>query len=426
MFCFIGPLHTGGSRRWLCGVLLLGMHGAARAETDLIESIEVSTPVAAPDDGTYWMQARPAVTPSTNSAGPKAVITMQKIDRVGLHMYHGMAAVWSNDLGNVWTSPVELKPLDRIAHEDGLLEAPVDMTPKWHQKTGKLLLTGASFWQDPKKRRNLPLGPSDISYAMYDPESDAWTKWQKVKMPEGPKFFFARAGCTQRIDLPDGDILLPIYFYSKGREEINYVTVLRCGFDGTTLSYREHGSELIVDLQAKRDRTGLYEPSLTYFGGKYLLTMRSDESAWVSTSDDGLQYSQPIPWKFDDGQLLGSYNTQQHWVTHSDGLYLSYTRKGANNDNVFRHRAPLFIARVDPAKLVVERATEQILLPNLCAPFGNFGVCNATPDETWVVDCLVGAKPGAENVYLAKIHWSRPNREVSTGHGPHEEKSNLR
>jgi hypothetical protein len=77
-----------------------------------------------------------------------------------------------------------------------------------------------------------------------------------------------------------------------------------------------------------------------------------------------------------------------------------------------RHRAPLFIARVDSEKLVVERATEKILLPNLGSAFGNFGVRNVSPHETWVVDCLVGAKPGTENVYLAKVRWSRPNKLV--------------
>jgi hypothetical protein len=101
-------------------------------------------------------------------------------------------------------------------------------------------------------------------------------------------------------------------------------------------------------------------------------------------------------------------------VTHSDGLYLSYTRRGANNDNIMRHRAPLFIARVDPEKLVVERATEKVLLPNMGAAFGNFGVCNVTSLETWVVDCLVGAKPGTDNVYVAKIRWSRPNKLVES------------
>jgi hypothetical protein len=393
-------------------VLLLALHGNLRAEDSLIESIEVSSPLNAPDRDTYWMQARAGIVPQGSGEKPKAVITLQKTDRVGVHMYHGLAAMWSNDLGKTWTNPVALKTVDRIIHPDGLMEAPVDMTPQWHEKSGKLLATGATFWQDPKTRKNVPLGPSDTAYTVYEPKTQQWSTWQKMKMPDDPKFHFARAGCTQRVDLPDGDILLPIYFYAKQPGEVNYVTVVKCGFDGKTLQYKQHGSELTTDLNAKRRRTGFYEPSLTFFGGKYYLTLRSDESAFVAVSDDGLNYSEPKPWKFDDGEILGSYNTQQHWITHSDGLYLSYTRRGADNDKIMRHRAPLFMARFDPERLVVERATERIVLPNLGKAFGNFGVCDVSPQETWVVDCLVRAEPDAPNLYLAKIRWSKPNRLV--------------
>ena len=398
--------------RWLCVALLLTIIDAAQAETALIESIEVTSPIVAPDDDTYWMQARPGIIPARDGSVPRTVITMQKIDRVGTHMYHGLEAIWSDDLGKTWTDPAEIEAVNRIVHKNDLLEAPVDMTPQWHKKTGRLLVTGATFWQDLSTRKNVPRGPSDTSYTVYDPKSNKWSQWSRLNKPDGEKFFFSRAGCTQRVDLPNGDILLPIYFYHEQQREINYVAVARCTFDGETLVYQEHGNELTVDLGAKRRRTGLYEPSLTQFGGKYLLTLRADEAAYVSVSDDGLNYSEPKLWIFDDGQLLGSYNTQQHWVTHSDGLYLAYTRKGANNDNVFRHRAPLFIARVDSKRLAVERNTEQILLPNLGNAFGNFGVCNVTPHETWVVDCLVGAEPGTENLFVAKIRWSKGNRLV--------------
>jgi hypothetical protein len=33
----------------------------------------------------------------------------------------------------------------------------------------------------------------------------------------------------------------------------------------------------------------------------------------------------------DDGQELGSYNTQAHWLVPNNVLFLSYTRQGANN-----------------------------------------------------------------------------------------------
>lgn len=395
---------------------LLTFTSRAAAAPPLVESIEVVTPLTAPEDGTYWMQARGGVIPGSLRAvsdrPPQVVITLQKIDRVGVHMYHGLCDMWSDDLGKTWTAPTAIKGVDRIVHSDQLLEAPVDMTPQFHHKTGKLLATGATFWQDLETKKNLLRGPSETAYTVYDPATKKWSQWARLKMPDDPKFYFARAGCTQRVDLPDGDILLPIYFYRNDGGETNYVTVVRCAFDGKTLAYKEHGNEMTVDIDAKRRRTGLYEPSLTQFGGKYFLTLRADEGAYVATSEDGLNFTEPKPWKFDDGTELGSYNTQQHWITHSDGLFLAYTRKGAENDNVFRHRAPLFMAKVDPEQLVVLRETERVLLPNLGKAFGNFGVCDVTPDETWVVDCLTGAEPGQENLYIAKIRWSKPNQLV--------------
>src|SRR5690606_15357232 len=110
----------------------------------------------------------------------------------------------------------------------------------------------------------------------------------------------------------------------------------------------------------------------------------NDEAGYVTTSGDGRTFDEPVAWAFDDGALLGNYNTQQHWVTRPDGLYLVYTRRGAGNDHVFRHRAPLFIARVDPEKRRIVRSSERVLVPNHGARLGNVGVTEVTPSETWV------------------------------------------
>ena len=85
-------------------------------------------------------------------------------------------------------------------------------------------------------------------------------------------------------------------------------------------------------------------------GERFFLTLRTFDRGYVCTSDDGLHFIEPVPWRFDDGAALGSYNTQQHWTTHGGTLYLLYTRRGAGNDDpaIFRHRAPLFMAEVDP------------------------------------------------------------------------------
>ncbi|HYF35757.1 MAG TPA: exo-alpha-sialidase, partial [Prosthecobacter sp.] len=227
----------------------------------------------------------------------------------------------------------------------------------------------------------------------------------------------AGAGCVQRFDLENGDILLPIYF--KAKEDRYYsVTVLRCTFDGKTLHFQEQGNEL--KLESGR---GVYEPSLTRFRGRFYLTLRNDTAAYVATSDDGLHFGAIKAWQFNDGSELGNYNTQQHWVTHSEALYLVYNRKGLNNDHVFRHRAPLLMARVDTEKLQVERATENILVPERGARLGNFAITEVSPNETWVTvaEWMQKNSPhiiippdnpfGADNsIYAARILWDKPIR----------------
>ena len=160
---------------------------------------------------------------------------------------------------------------------------------------------------------------------------------------------------------------------------------------------------------------GLYEPSLIAFSGRYYLTLRNDLRAYISVSDDGLHFTEPKAWTFDDGSDLGSYNTQAHWLAHSDGLFLIYTRRGANNDHIVRHRAPLFMARVDTEELRVVRNSEKVIIPERGAEMGNFGACAINQNESWVtvsegMFMKDSAKRGAEGAtFVAHILWSKPN-----------------
>jgi hypothetical protein len=286
------------------------------------------------------------------------------------------------------------------------------VTPGWDAPTGRVLAIGHTVRY--KGGQLAPARARETAYAVYDPKADTWSTWSILKMPEGDKFFNSGAGCAQWIVESDGTLLVPVYFKARGTDEdaCYAATVVRCAFDGTTLTYREHGDEITLDVPR-----GCCEPSITHFQGRYYLTIRNDERGYVTVGNDGLHFAPIKPWTFDDGSDLGSYNTQQHWVTHSDGLFLSYTRRGANNDEVFRHRAPMFIAEVDPEKLCVIRGTERILMPNRGATLGNFGVCNVSEVETWVTDAEgmffpeVYKKGGATGaVFATRLLWSTPNR----------------
>jgi hypothetical protein len=107
-------------------------------------------------------------------------------------------------------------------------------------------------------------------------------------------------------------------------------------------------------------------------------------------------------------------------VDHDGQLYLVYTRRGADNDHVFRNRAPLFMAEVDPVSMRVRRATERVIVPERGARLGNFGVLKIDDNTTWVVVSEwmqtwrqssvvmpVDNPYGSDNsIYIAKIKWN--------------------
>jgi hypothetical protein len=388
----------------------------------LVKRITVSSPVDAPEE-THYMHARAGVIPPGEAGAPEdkplIVLTAQRKESRGIHMFHGYWSMWSDDLGETWHGPKKQAGLTRRYHEtsprgrnpggEGLYEVPCDMTPKYHAASGTLVSTGATFWISPHLEEDLPNGPSDTSYATYNPKTHEWNRWKKLEMPQKSGYYYSRAGCTQRVDKSDGDILLPFYF-GGSNDTLSNAGVALCDFDGETLTFNKRGNAMTRDFGR-----GFSEPSLTEYKGRYYLTLRNNKRGYVAVSDDGLNFSEPKRWKFDDGELLGSYNTQQHWITHSDGLYLAYTRKGANNSGggIFRHRAPLFMAKVNPQTQRVIRATERIVLPKKPRGFGNFGVTHITPNQTWVTAGRRTAQPGTPSIYIARIHWRKPNRQVS-------------
>ncbi len=355
-----------------------------------------------------YTHPRAGIVPGAGKRGmPRVVMTMNTLDLEGSDVFKGVFGLHTDDLGKLWTEPERLKTLDpRFETIDGV-NRPVavsDFWPKFHRASGKLLGTGHTVVYTPEWKVAHPR-PRHTSFSVYDPENNQWADWKKLTIPQQPKFEDTGAGCTQRYDLEDGSILLPMYFRPPGKN--SQVMVARCSFDGEQLAYLEHGNELKVD----DDTRGLHEPSLAHRRGEYFLTIRNDLRGYTTRSSDGMHFEPIREWTFDDGKPLGNYNTQQHWVTHGETLYLVYTRRGANNDHVFRNRAPLFMAQVDTERLVVIRETEQILVPERGARLGNFGVTEISPQETWVTVSEWMQPKGVEkygsdgSVYVARIEW---------------------
>ena len=325
-----------------------------------------------------WWQVRTAFVPGVK---PVWITTMSETGKGSSHDFHDIYQSISRDGGRNWSKPSAIAVLKRTKQLDGYEVAPGDLWPTFHAKSGMVLTTGKTFnFAEGKHENRLR---ERVSYAVLNPKTGVWDSMRFLAMPgkdhSGATITGANAGCTQRVDLPNGDILLPVRYWRDPKKH-NYTSIVAlCAFDGKALFYKTHGTEHNIP-----QGRGLYEPSLTKFDGQYFLTIRANHSAFVTRGKDGIHFEPIREWKFDDDQVLGSYNTQQHWVTVGDGLFLVYTRKGANNDHIMRHRAPLFIGQVDPKTLRVMRATERILIPENHATLGNSGICRISDDESWV------------------------------------------
>ena len=373
--------------------------------------VKLETAVKHDDGKWFWFHPRAAAIPGEAGHGtPVVMITCQKLLNYVSDYYSGLHVMRTDNLGKSWAGPEAVPELDWTSHDGGIKVSVCDVTPGWHPPSGKLLAIGGRIRYD---KEGLQLGDEPRSYqtayAVYDPLTQRWSAWKILRMPPDKKFDFAWNACAQWLVQQDGTLLVPFYFGPSISEPLAS-TVVQCSFDGEKIKYEKHGDELSLD-----DDYGLVEPSIACLGSRYYLTMRNDLKNYVTVSDDGLHFQPVKPWTFDDGKELGSYNTQQHWLVHSDGLFLVYTRRGAGNDHIMRHRAPLFMGRVDPDKLCVIRESEKIVVPQRGATLGNFGAATINANESWVTvseSLFHGArKHGADgSTFVARILWSKPNR----------------
>ncbi len=302
------------------------------------------------------------------------VATAQYLDVKGSDLFSGILASQSLDDGKTWgpfVPQAELAPIESGKYRT----VGCDATPMYHQKTGKILLLGQTAeykagWMQPTGRTR------HAFYSVFDYSRNAFGKMKFLTIPAGSEY--CGNGSGQSIELENGDVLIPMY-YRESTSPMRYSTmVIRCRFDGDELTVLEVGEPLSMPIGR-----GLYEPSIVCFRSQYYLTIRGTECGFLARSTDGLHYTDLQLWKWEDGSILQNYETQQHWMKLGNALYLVYTRRGADNDHVFRHRAPLFAARVENMRLV--RASEQIIVEEKGARLGNFGVAPFGEDKAIVM-----------------------------------------
>lgn len=374
--------------------------------------VRVQTVLKHDDGKTLWYHPRAAAIPGHGKGGRPAVVMIVQQHLHTSDHYSGMSILRSDDWGKTWQGPTPQRELAWLPQVDGANLAVCDATPGWHEKSKRYLAVGAQVRYSRKgEQLDDMYRANQTAYAIFEPKSWKWSNWKIIKLPPDRKFDTARSACAQWLVKPDGNLLLPFY-YGPTADAPAQVTVVEASFDGETVKYLRHGTELALNVVR-----GLVEPSIAWHRGRYYLTIRNDLRAYVTRSDDGLTYEPIRPWTFDDGKDLGSYNTQAHWLAHSDGLFLLYTRRGANNDHIIRNGAPLFMAQVDPEKLHVIRSTERVVLPERGGEYRNFGARAMSERESWVT---VGEgvwddearKRGADgSLFVARIVWAKRNRD---------------
>lgn len=393
----------------------LGSPALAQGKASPLVS-EIRRSVIWNDRGTNpaWFHPRACMIPG--SPQPVAFMTLQRVS--GSDYFHPVHWSESKDLGQTWSEPAPVPAFGRTPLADGLENGVCDVVPTYHAPTRTVLAMGHNvYYKDGRLTR-----PSTARYPVYAVR-DAQGRWSNLGQlawddPRATAIY--SCGCSQRITLADGNLLVPLTFGPIGRTDRAVGSVL-CAFDGQQLQVRK---ATVRELRLPVGR-GLLEPSLAQFGGRFYMTIRAEDGhGYVSVSDDGLEWSKPQPWAWEDGNRLSMSTTQQHWVRHSEGLLLAYTRKSEENVNVFRWRSPLYVAQVDLKRLCLVRDTEQVALPLIgdgikepdrVARMGNFHITDATAQESWLTvgECL--PKDGwTGDTLLARLVWSRPNRLAET------------
>jgi len=379
-------------------------------DTDLVASISKETIFRNRDGkGVTWFHPRPCLIP-----GKKPTILMN-LQPIGGSDYFGPVHwMQSDDFGETWTTPEKIPALNRdpVPGREKLEAGVCDVVPQYHPKTGKVISMGhVVFYDGPRFSRDVQLARYPV-YAVRE-KNGTWSGRKILKWDDPRGAFIYTNNCGQRVNMPNGDVIMSFTFGPTSKNRM--VAGVRCTFDGEDLKIAEVGPP----LELKKGR-GLLEPSVTQFKDKFYMTIRAEDGhGYVAASDDGVNYSKKTAWAWDDGEEIGMSTTQQHWLTHSEGLFLVYTRKGKSNTNVIRWRSPLRMAQVDPEKRCLIRSTEKTILPLVgdgvndpdnVALMGNFAVTNVSQNESWVTAGEWLPKKGAKgDLLMGRIRWSKPN-----------------
>ncbi len=357
--------------------------------------------------------------PAVCRDGSGLLMTLQTFEGCG-DTYGPVMVSTSGDAGVSWSAPTGIPALKTVDQGNGIREGVADVRPFFHPKTGSVLAIGCTTFY----------GKGGHITEDHDFDQDRYRKhpvyaikgadgiWSERKVlthgffEDSPDW---RVACPQLVVLPDGDVIVPVYFRAHSSRTDYSVCTIRCTYDGRCLKVEDVGTV----LNSNRGR-GLLEPSIAMLADTFYLTVRAeDDCGYLATSTDGLNWGSIEPWRWDDGTVLTTSTTQQHWLAIADRLFLVYTRKDETNGDVMRWRSPLFMAELDPIHNCLVRATEQTVLPLIRREgnpnlLGNFHVSSLTSDTSMVSDASLWIKIQGDritefrsSVWLARVTADR-------------------
>jgi hypothetical protein len=393
------------------GFNIVGCH--KQKEQELIEKIVSSIIWLGRTKGKTWFHPRVCMIPS--KPNNVALMTCQTI--TGSDVFSPVYWSRSSDNGRSWTQPQPIASLGRQMLPDGVEEGSCDVVPDYHLRTNSVLAIGHNVYY----KNNVLTRPYQNRYPVYvvGDTNGNWSDRKKLEWDNPDTTGIYTSGCAQRITLENGNIILPLSFGPQERKDRKVCTVL-CSYDGKKLTILKSGNTL--ELAVKR---GLLEPTLARINDRFFMTIRAEDGhGYVSFSNNGLHWEKQRPWCWEDGKPLTMSTTQQRWLSHSQGLFLVYTRKAKKNVNVMRWRAPLYVARVDTNRLCLIRSSEKIVFPLIgdgvndpdhVARMGNFHVVNTSRNESWVtVGETLPHENWKGNTLLARIFWKKANKLVDS------------
>ena len=346
--------------------------------------------------------------PSIDTDGEVTLLSYIMLYLKGTDIFNEFYLAKSTDGGKTFSEPIRQTHLPET-HEDNLIMR-YSAVPYYNKTHKKWFGLGLKTPYEDETHTVIIDGvtPAKAFYCDIDTKTCQFVNPKNIDIP-----FEHVCGYNfgQFVELEDGDMLVPFSFTTKDNTRLMIVT-LRYRFTDSGIEVAEVGTPIVANDHGR----GLAEPSLAKLKNKYYMTIRSDEVGLYAVSDDGYTFSEPKPYVWDDGTVLENYNTQQHWMINKDGLFLAYTRKGAHNDHVFRHRAPIFMTRFDEERECLIRDEEVILVPELGARLGNFCALAPNDNEAWLItaewmqswgeELGICEKYGSDNsLWFTKVFW---------------------